>query len=534
MRRSLINLAVGITMGLGGQLASADTLAINPFVDAVGYVNPDYKAEVEQFFSSNKDYQDKALDLGLLNNDLSWKISTAIWLDSIQAISGYQEKGRTTRSLLDYLKGARDESVKQGGKPVVVSLVIYDLPLRDCAAYSSNGELGKDDLEKYQKEYIGKIKGIFDDFYNKEANAKNVRLALVIEPDSLPNLLTNTSIPKCQDAAPLYLQGISYALEKFSGRPDHIFMYLDIAHSGWLGWPDNANRIASVYSAEKLGLPFNNVRGFITNTSNYTPLKEGFSYDEYLPFYGPGTNPSKWIITTDYYGYNGAYDELSYVAEIMSLQASNDQLNRNDQRILAPKGDAKYKDKHFLIDTSRNGWILNTKDYLGFDQQKKAYPYPRRDQRHHRGNWCNVQNVIPTQTVYDNPDKKLIPTKSTSAGLGQIPTANPAPINPLYGNAALPIDAYVWIKPPGESDGFFDSTKICPPGDKACGDHMCGTAKVVRAKGELVSTDSLQMGTDRAPSAGQFFPAAFKNLIDTAVKIKAAEAEQQKMDRKTN
>lgn len=516
MRKNILPIAACVSLGLTSfsQLAfSKPIMNENPFVGAQGYVNPDYVKEVSDFFNRNPAYKSKAENLGLLDKNGQWKIPTAIWIDSRAAIDGEAERG--THSITSYLNDALTKATAE--KPVILTFVIYDLPLRDCDAYSSNGEFkSAEDLPKYKNDYIDKIKSIFDVFYEQK-NAENVRIALVIEPDSLPNLITNTNHATCSIAASknVYADGIQYALKQFSSNPKaNISMYLDISHSGWLGWADNANKISEIYSTKKLGNGFNQVRGFITNTSNYTPLKEAFTYDEYLPNY-VSPKLSKWIMTTQYYSWNEVYDETSYIAEIMSLQEADGKLNQPDGHRIMPPAGKKYANMHFLIDTSRNGWMKNESDYLGVDGNNKTYPYDRLDQRHHRGNWCNIQNIAPDLTNYDNPEpKKMIPSKLTSTGFGELPQVNPKVSNPLYAdNEVLPIDAYVWIKPPGESDGFYDATT-------QTGDQMCGPADG-GAHDDSQRTDSLQNGNHHAPKAGLFFDSAFMNLIDVSGCIKS-------------
>ena len=76
-----------------------------------------------------------------------------------------------------------------------------------------------------------------------------------------------------------------------------------------------------------------------------------------------------------------------------------------------------------LIDTSRNGWGGSARP-TGPGAQTTVDGYAdssRVDRRIHAGNWCN----------------------QSRAGIGERPTADPA----------AGIDAYVWVKPPGESDG---------------------------------------------------------------------------------
>jgi cellulose 1,4-beta-cellobiosidase len=572
MKKNLINLAVGISIGLGSfsQLAYAQkaSATINPFEGAVGYVNPDYVTSVNQFFGKNDttgDYKKKAIALNLLDGNGNWKIPTGIWLDSKAAIAGEPPR---SRALSLYLKDALDNfnSGKTGGKPVILTVVIYDLPLRDCDAYSSNGEFKEvGDLTKYETEYINVIRDAFIQFYQTE-KSENVRLALIIEPDSIPNMLTNiykeTGDPatkNCLDAYKnnLYSKGITYALKQFSTIPeDHpnanISMYLDIAHSGWLGWDTNANQIANIYNngtevvyygKDKhgndirhlgLGEGFDHVRGFITNTSNYTPLKEAFDYKDYA-----GNNNN--IRNTDFYQWNLAYDENSFVAEIMSLDANNATKNgdlpkfnaklnadvNGNADITKPPVAPIYAGKHFLIDTSRNGWIVNKGGYLGTRGNGPAYD--RRDQRHHRGNWCNAQSIqAQAGYVYDNPgNKATIPARPTSSGLGEYPqavakTGMPSlTMNPYYGDnkLPLPIDAFVWIKPPGEGDGSY--TPSPESGDQMCGAlPYTGQNKPKSGGGshnDYQLTDALQDNGGPAPHAGKFFPVAFQNLIDSSI-----------------
>jgi hypothetical protein len=61
----------------------------------------------------------------------------------------------------------------------------------------------------------------------------NVALALIIEPDSLPNLVTNSNLTTCQQSADGYRQGVAYALQQLN--LPNVVMYLDAGHGGWLG-----------------------------------------------------------------------------------------------------------------------------------------------------------------------------------------------------------------------------------------------------------------------------------------------------------
>ena len=98
------------------------------------------------------------------------------------------------------------------------------------------------------------------------------------------------------------------------------------------------------------------------------------------------------------------------------------------------------QNKGFLVDTSRNG-------KGGIRQQW--------------GSWCNVQG----------------------AGIGERPVANPV----------AGVDAYFWIKPPGEADGTSDAS--APRFDLSC-----------------ANPDA----TPGAPQAGTWFPSYFLGLVKNA------------------
>ena len=155
-----------------------------------------------------------------------------------------------------------------GSAQTMGAFVVYDLPNRDCAASASHGEysVAGDGLTKY-KAYIDAIKTQLGQY-------PDVPVALIIEPDSLGNLVTNLQTPNCTAAADAYKEGIAYAIKTLD-QPN-VAQYLDAGHAGWLGWPANiapaAQLFAEVYKAG--GSP-KSVRGLAavrclaTNVANY-------------------------------------------------------------------------------------------------------------------------------------------------------------------------------------------------------------------------------------------------------------------------
>lgn len=98
-----------------------------------------------------------------------------------------------------YLSNIEKLNAAGSGPETIGAFVVYDLPNRDCAALASNGELtvANDGLTKY-KAYIDSIAAMV----KKHSSTK---IALVIEPDSLGNLVTNANVAKCQEAHDDYI-----------------------------------------------------------------------------------------------------------------------------------------------------------------------------------------------------------------------------------------------------------------------------------------------------------------------------------------
>lgn len=150
-----------------------------------------------------------------------------------------------------------------GASPAYAGLfVVYDLPDRDCAAAASNGEysIANNGVTNY-KAYIDSIKAQLTTF-------SDVRTILVVEPDSLANMVTNLNVAKCANAQSAYYECVNYALEQLN--LPNVAMYIDAGHAGWLGWSANlqpaATLFAQVYAnASKPAA----VRGLATNVANY-------------------------------------------------------------------------------------------------------------------------------------------------------------------------------------------------------------------------------------------------------------------------
>jgi cellulose 1,4-beta-cellobiosidase len=239
----------------------------------------------------------------------------------------------------------------------------------------------------------------------------------------------------------------------------NVYNYIDIGHHGWLGWDDNFQPAANVFlqAANANGATPADVHGFASNVANYGVLEEPY-FDVGDVINGqPIREHATWI------DYNRYVDELSYAQAYRNLLA----------------GMAFDDDLGMIIDTSRNGWggpdrptgpgpTTSPEDYVEGG---------RTDRRIHLGNWCN----------------------QAGAGIGERPRAAPAP----------GIDAYAWIKPPGESDG---SSEFIPNDEGKGFDEMCDPEYT----GNPRNQNNLSGALPDAPLSGHWFSAQFQELIRNA------------------
>lgn len=412
----------------------------NPFVGARWYVDPIWSAKAQAETGGSK----------------VSGFNTAVWMDRIGAIAptdgGF--------GLRDHLDAAVDQNAN------VILVVVYDLPNRDCHALASNGELvqGPEGTQRYRHEYVDAIYNIFAD-----AKYKDLRIIAIIEPDSLPNLVTNSSDADCALAAdPVdgYVANTQYTLNKLYPLTN-VYSYVDIGHSGWLGWDNNMTQattlIANAIKGTEHGV--NSVAGFVSNTAGYTPLVEPF-LGPYSNTSMPGSNGGTQVRQAKFYEWNPHFGELSYVKAW------------RNQMIAAGFPSTI----GMLVDTARNGWGgANRPTALSTSTDLETFVNSSRiDLRLHRGNWCNQPG-----------------------GIGERP----------QNVGADGVDAYVWVKPPGESDGASSLELSYDPTDPAKGfDHMCDPTYNRSESSGTVGTGAMA----NAPVAGRWFSEGFQVLLNNA------------------
>jgi endoglucanase len=302
-------------------------------------------------------------------------------------------------------RDARTTVNQARGQHALAVLVAYNLPFRDCGQFSAGGALGTAD-------YLAWIDGLARGIGDEPA-------IVILEPDGLGIIPYNTDINGVQEWCRPNLTGTGLtpatasqarytqlrgAVARLGGQPN-VKLYLDGTHPAWLGVGDIADRLvrADVAAAD----------GFFLNASNYQYTQNAVQY---------GTWISRCIASGSFAGCPNQYwnggplptkiaqllGEWTGVAlspyGIWSDTSDDPALNTSgiNWRLTTPGT------THFVIDTSRNGrgpWATST-------------PYPDRQ------DWCNPPG----------------------RGLGAPPAATPVAGNPL-------VDAFVWVKVPGESDG---------------------------------------------------------------------------------
>jgi endoglucanase len=222
------------------------------------------------------------------------------------------------------------------------------------------------------------------------------RAVVILEPDSLGLLPSECGqnggeFPFTDDAR--YRQ-LRYAVRRL-GRQPRARVYLDGTHSHWLSVGDAASRLASA--------GITNADGFYTNVSNYRwteyEVKFGTWISKCIAF-ATNSDDGGWRL--------GRYDRCAsqYHSPLGDVDPDDVQTWRfTDEWYEANLGEARATTP-FVIDTSRNG--------RGPWESEASYPDAQE--------WCNPPG----------------------RGVGPRPQA---------GTAIRLLDAFLWIKPPGESDG---------------------------------------------------------------------------------
>jgi endoglucanase len=287
--------------------------------------------------------------------------------------------------------------------------VLYNIPDRDCGGFSAGGAQTTADYEAW----IDAVAGAIGEH----------RAIVILEPDALANLPSDCGQdPTGQLTTDRYTQ-LGYAIDSLEAHPG-ARVYLDAGHSHWQSVGNMASRLVHA------GL--SRTQGFFLNVSNYQPtaplIQYGTWIGECIAF---AADPSQGGWRLGHYDFC-ASQYFPANADDYSTWSLTDAWYA--QNLSAPPTNPP----HFVIDTSRNGQVHATNA-----SSDPTYPTesPGRMTVYAKAPFNQAPNTIATLASGDwcNPP---------GSGVGARPTSRTG--NPL-------VDAFLWIKTVGESDGPCDA-----------------------------------------------------------------------------
>jgi endoglucanase len=280
-------------------------------------------------------------------------------------------------------------------------LVLYNIPGRDCGSYSAGGAQNTADYETW----IDAIAAAIGD----------QKTLVVLEPDALADLPSDcgydpTQVNVPQATADRYTQ-ITYAVTKLE-TGSQTLVYLDAGNSHWQAVPTMAARLAQAGIQQAQGL--------FTNVSNYNLNNYETKYDTWVSeciAFANNPDDGGWRLGNYSYCASQYYSPLGTVdPDNIATWVYTDEWFQQNMGTAVPA-------THFVIDTSRNGQgPLNANIYAAAPYNQPASVV----QTLSNGSWCNPP----------------------ARGLGLHPTAN---------TGVSLLDAYLWVKTPGQSDGTCDA-----------------------------------------------------------------------------
>mmetsp|Transcript_22857 Transcript_22857/g.54385 ORF Transcript_22857/g.54385 Transcript_22857/m.54385 type:complete len:488 (+) Transcript_22857:80-1543(+) len=369
-------------------------------------------------------------------------VPSAYWLDNKGKISG-----STTDTMEGILADAASKPV-----PELVVFIVYDLPNRDCHAKASNGEICCSYKPDGRCDYTDDRSDRFCDAGLKEYMEE-------------------------------YIDKIAEVLKKFSGRvpivlviePDSLpnlstnqadprcgNQATKSAYEKGVSYAVAALAAADPYAAIYLDAGHGGWLGWKDNMKDFVQTIRRLQVSDYIRGFASNVAGYQHVgEVCEYYDFclpsSGnhqdhpcCYDPCGLTSE---WNPSHNELNYALHLRKAMSEGINGFVPHMIIDTGRNG-------AAGMRSQCK--------------NWCNIR----------------------AAGVGHVATTDTAKPDV--------VDAYFWLKTPGESDGC---TEVLPDG-----------ATCPRFDSDCSSSDSIgsRAGEPRAPEAGQWFDYQIKQLAENA------------------
>ena len=340
-------------------------------------------------------------------------------------------------------RDVRSTVARAAAKRTVPVLVAYNVPFRDCAQFSAGGATTRAEYEAW-------IEGF-------AAGIGDRRAIVILEPDGLGIIPWydpygsadgSGTLEWCQPAeadpataAADRFAMLNHAVDVLAGLPN-VSTYLDGTHSAWLGVGDIAHRLVQAGVAD--------ADGAFLNVSNYQFTTNSVQYGQWISAclaYATEVVPGDFIGCPNQY-WNGA-TALSPFGEWSDASGESD-LNTADinLRYRTMLGGVE-PTARIVVDTSRNAngpW------------RPPAYPDPQ--------DWCNPPG----------------------RGTGLTPTLDTG--EPL-------VDAYLWVKIPGESDG--ECTRGLGPAGETIDPEW---GRIDPAAGDWFPEMALDLAANAAPDLG--------------------------------
>jgi endoglucanase len=279
--------------------------------------------------------------------------------------------------------------------------VLYNIPGRDCGSYSAGGAENTADYEAWIDAIAGAI--------------GNQKVVIMLEPDAIADLPSDcgydpTQVNVPEAVANRYAQ-INYAITRLEQQP-RTSVYIDAGNSHW--------QAVGVITQRLITAGVQQAQGFFSNVSNYNLSTYESKFDTWVSAcIAFGMNPADggWRLGNYSYCASQYYSPLGTVnPDDITTWIYTDEWFQQNMGTAVPS-------THFVIDTSRNGQgPFNAASYGNPPYNQPASVIATLN----NGGWCNPP----------------------ARGLGVSPTVS-------TGIALL--DAYLWVKTPGQSDGTCDS-----------------------------------------------------------------------------
>ena len=352
-------------------------------------------------------------------------------------------------------------------------LVAYNLPFRDCAQYSAGGAADTAAYEAW-----------IDGFARASATGKptsssspTASASFRTTRPSWRGRLVQADRDGCHrrhGPRPRLERGRALPAAPGRGRdarregPQRL-VYIDGTHSDWLGVGEAAYRIHKAGFDPSTGAQ--RVKGFFLDVSNYQPTDQLVQFGTWVSqCLEAATSGASWAV--GHFDYcPSQYDPATNYATVNYTPAFEATITAGLQNML----NGAVATMPFVIDTSRNGrGPLDAAPYAAAPYGQPASVIAGLN----AGNWCNAPG----------------------AGAGLRPTAS----------TGIPlVDAYLWIKEPGDSDGSCDIAGGARAWDYSAYDPWGVTGDAQN------HFDPLWGMVD--PTAGTWFPAQALQLAQLAV-----------------